>query len=158
MTNLINTLTLDLLQKQILLDLWNIEYPEKLKHKSLAEFELYLNDLQQLSHFLLLDDLTNILGWAFSFERNSEFWFAIILNKDKQKKGYGTQLLNRLKQQHPILNGWVIDHDKDLKSDGKPYLSPLNFYKKNNFAVISSVRLETDKISAVKIRWKKEII
>lgn len=144
--------------KTILLELWNTEYPEKIKHTSLAEFELYLTDLQQLSHFLLLDDLANILGWAFSFERNNENWFVIILSEKAKNKGYGTRLLKRLKEKHAILNGWVIDHNKDIKVDGSPYLSPLNFYKKNNFSVIPSVRIETGKISAVKIQWKNEII
>ena len=151
-----HTTSLDQRQKQDLLTLWNTEYPEKLNFASISALETYLHDLQDLNHLLLLNDSKLIVGWAFSFERTTEDWFAIILSEEAKNKGYGTQMLNTIKARHNILNGWVIDHDHDLKADGQPYRSPLDFYKKNNFAVIPLVRLETEKISAVKIQWKKE--
>ena len=71
-------------------------------------------------------------------------------------KGFGTQLLNLGKEKESVLNGWVIDHDKDKKRNGENYISPLNFYLKNGFEVFPDNRLELEKLSAVKIRWKKE--
>ncbi|MFT4741942.1 MAG: hypothetical protein ACI9L9_002739, partial [Marivirga sp.] len=52
-------------------------------------------------------------------------------------------------------NGWVIDHSNERKSNGRLYISPLNFYLKNGFKKLSRNRLELDKISAVKIKWEK---
>ncbi|MCB0473527.1 MAG: hypothetical protein KDC56_10755, partial [Flavobacteriaceae bacterium] len=59
------------------------------------------------------------------------------------------------KEKETELNGWVIDHDNDYKINGELYKSPLNFYLKNGFQKSSDRRLELEKISAVKIKWKK---
>lgn len=67
----------------------------------------------------------------------------------------GTELLNTRKQNNSILNAWGIDHDTDLKLNGTIYKSPLPFYLKNEFEVLSTTRLDTDKIKAVKIKWTK---
>ncbi len=50
---------------------------------------------------------------------------------------------------------WAIDHNNDIKANGRIYLSPLNFYKKNNFIIHANTRLELEKISAAKIEWLK---
>lgn len=51
--------------------------------------------------------------------------------------------------------GWAIDHNLDNKVNGETYKSPLEFYVKNNFEILSKEQLELDTISAVKIQWKK---
>lgn len=141
-------------QKQQILQLWNNEYPEKLAYKNLEGFENYLEKLNEVNHFLLLDD-EKIQGWAITFKRESETWFAIILSGDLHGKGWGTKILNKLKQNTEELHGWVIDHNTDKKLNGNFYKSPLEFYLKNNFDILSDVRLELEIMSAVKIRWKK---
>ena len=72
-----------------------------------------------------------------------------------QGKGFGMLLLDELKKNKLILNGWVIDHQNYLKQNKEPYLSPLFFYTKNGFLVENDIRIENDKISAVKIRWEQ---
>ncbi|HOZ86647.1 MAG TPA: hypothetical protein PL029_02765 [Bacteroidia bacterium] len=135
--------------------LWNQEYPEKIKHNTQADLQVYLNTLNNLKHYLLIDGEEEIKGWAFSFQREAADWFAIILHSNIKNQGYGTLLLNRLKENRLCLYGWVIDHDADKKSDGEIYISPLGFYLKNNFVISAQERLETEKISAVKIQWQK---
>ena len=49
--------------------------------------------------------------------------------------------------------GWVIDNDAEMKLDGKPYRSPLSFYQKRGFKIHRDIRIETEKLSAVKIEW-----
>lgn len=93
------------------------------------------------------------MAWAATFERDEEKWLAMILDTMAQRKGLGSALLKTISNQQGDLNGWVIDHDREIKQNGSPYLSPINFYVKNNFVICSSVRLETEKISAVKIKW-----
>ena len=90
----------------------------------------------------------------FDFVRDNQKWFAIILDSKIQGKGIGTKILNLAKEKENELNGWVIDHDSDKRRNGKSYKSPLNFYLRNGFEKLSKTRLESDKISAVKIRWK----
>lgn len=139
--------------KNKLFDLWNNEYPEKLSYNNLAEFDIYLQNLPNLTHFLLTMNGELILGWAFTFDRDNERWFAIILSEEIHGKGLGRRMLDELKQVEQVLNGWVIDHDNDKKKNGRQYTSPLKFYEKCGFGILSGIRLELDKISAVKIRW-----
>ncbi|MFL9834332.1 GNAT family N-acetyltransferase [Chryseobacterium terrae] len=141
-------------QKQQILQLWNNEYPEKLAYKNLEDFENYLEKLSEVNHFLLLDD-EKIQGWAITFKRENEIWFAIILSENLHGKGWGTKVLNELKQNTEELNGWVIDHNNDKKMNGNFYKSPLRFYLKNDFEVLPEIRLELEIMSAVKIKWKK---
>ena len=72
-----------------------------------------------------------------------------------QKKGIGKLILNTVKETEDELNGWVIDGAGNLKLDGSEYLSPIEFYKKNGFEILENARLESEKMSAVKIKWKK---
>ena len=143
---------LSLQHKKTILELWNNEYPKNLEYQTVDEFENYLSNLLNPTHYLLLIN-DNLIGWAFTFIRENETWFAIIISDKFQQKGYGKILLNELKKDHLFLNGWVIDNNNQLKSNGNLYKSPLEFYIKNEFAIIDNIRLETEKLSAVKIIW-----
>ena len=148
----IKTKSLTSSQKKHIFNLWNNEYPQNLKYNSINEFESYLNQLNNLNHYLFtIND--EIMGWAFTFERESEKWFALIISEIVHGKRYGTNFLNQLKEDNLVLNGWVIDNNNQLKSNGNLYKSPLDFYIKNEFSIIHNIRLETDKLSAVKIIW-----
>ena len=142
--------------RQQVFDLWNNEYPANLSYNSLTEFENYLQNLTKLKHYLLTSATDLVLGWALTFDRDSEKWFAIILSEKIKGKGFGRKILNELKQDESILNGWVIDHNNDKKKNGLTYVSPLKFYEKCGFETQTDERLELDKISAVKIKWTKE--
>lgn len=144
------------MQQLELFDLWNKEYPEKITYNSFLDFEIYLNNLLNARHYLLLNDQEQITGWAFDFDRQSETWFVIIVRNNEHKKGLGTDLLNFLKSKNTSLNGWVIDHNTDRKKDGDFYPSPLEFYLKNGFQIQKGIRLELETLSAVKIIWTKK--
>ncbi|MBL4708404.1 MAG: GNAT family N-acetyltransferase [Flavobacteriales bacterium] len=139
--------------KKDIYTLWNKEYPKNLSYSKLSQFDDYLRKLDEQSHLLLIDEQEKIKGWYFSFDRANEHWFAMILDTSIQGNGWGTKLLNTAKEKDSILNAWGIDHSNDVKQDGTPYSSPIEFYLKNGFEIISSERLELDHISAVKIRW-----
>ena len=141
-------------QKEILLKLWNKEYPTQLAYSSLFEFEAYLAGLENTIHTLLISH-NEIMGWYFEFNREGERWFAMLLDSGVHGHGLGTELLNRAKSDSMELNAWVIDHNRDKKIDGSAYRSPLNFYIKNGFQVLHGQRLEMEKISAVKIKWTR---
>lgn len=139
-------------QKNEIVKLWNKEYPSNLIYKSIDEFDEYLSKLIDPEYFIVSSD-NDILGWAVVFFREQEIWFAIILDSKVQSKGLGTKLLKELKVKYNTLNGWVVDHDNFSKIDGSNYKSPMQFYLKNNFFICENVRIENEKISAVKIRW-----
>jgi hypothetical protein len=151
---IIQTQVLTLEQKESLFELWNAEYPERIGYKDLSEFQDYLDGLLKIKHHFLFDDLNQIFGWAFTFIREEENWFGIIIDSKMQGKRFGSLLLEELKMETSILNGWVIDHQNDVKRNKESYLSPLSFYIKHGFVVDELVRLENDKISAVKIIWE----
>lgn len=142
--------------KTEILELWNNEYPEKLSYQSITEFDNYLSKLGEQSHILMKCENQGIKGWYFDFVRDNEKWFAIIIDSNFHGQGFGKKLLELAKSKENELNGWVIDHNKDKKKNGESYNSPLNFYLKNGFEKIVKSRLELDKISAVKIKWKNK--
>ena len=150
---IIKTTRLNVEAKRQVFDLWNSEYPEKLTYKSLTEFDNYLFNLSNLTHYLLTNKEHLILGWALTFERLNEKWFAIILSEKIKGKGLGRKMLIELKKNEQILNGWVIDHNNDKKKNGHKYVSPIKFYEKCEFKILADERLELDIISAVKIKW-----
>ena len=142
-------------QKQQLFGLWNSEFPLSLLHRQPDDFENYLFKLINPKHYLIsLSDKT-IVAWAYSFERYRETWFGLLVHPLYQRKGHGSRLLDILKQENPELNGWVIDHRADVKLSGESYLSPVDFYLKNEFRSIPDFRLELDLLSAVKMNWTK---
>ena len=150
---------LSLQDKEVLLQLWNNEYPEKLNYQTMNEFDLYLDGLSEKNHYLLIDDQSKINAWAFTFVRDNENWFAIILDGNIQGKGNGSLLMNELKKDKTSLNGWVIDHENDVKQNKEYYKSPLLFYIKNGFTIFEEIRIENQKMSGVKINWNiKNII
>ena len=140
-------------QKIIVCRLWNNEYPKALCYNSVDNFDAYLNILTNQRHHILLDNDGQIKAWGFEFTRDLEKWFAIIVNIDVHLKGFGTILLDSIKQNNTQLNGWVIDHENDIKQNGDIYKSPLQFYIKNKFKMLADTRLDTDIIKAVKITW-----
>lgn len=150
---IVQTTELNEQAKKQVFDLWNNEYPEKFSYNNLTDFDDYLQNLSNLTHFLLTSDESLILGWALTFDRENEKWFAIILSEKIKGKGLGRKMLEKLKQVEHVLNGWVIDHDNDKKTNGQLYASPLKFYEKCGFEILKEVRFELDKISAVKIKW-----
>jgi GNAT superfamily N-acetyltransferase len=152
---IIETKSLNQIQKEAVFQLWNSEYPEKLSYETITQLEDYLELLLEQKHYLLLDENQNIKGWCFTFLRASEKWFAIIIANDLQGKGFGKLLLETIKKDEKILNGWVADHDNDYKNNGEVYKSPLGFYLKNGFKVIENQFIRNDKIAVIKICWEE---
>ena len=79
--DIIQTTELNQQEKKQILDLWNNEYPEKLTYNSITEFDNYLHNLSNITHYLLNNKENLILGWAFKFERDNKKWFAVIIAK-----------------------------------------------------------------------------
>tara|TARA_R100000935_G_C2818450_1_gene158496 strand:+ start:1068 stop:1550 length:483 start_codon:yes stop_codon:yes gene_type:complete len=142
-------------QKQEIFELWNNEYPRNLKYNDIAELDEYLSTLEDQNHILLIDDNGKIEGWYSDFIRDQERWFLAILNSKIQGKKFGTQILNMAKEANEQLNGWVINSDNFIKTNGQLYKSPTDFYKKQDFQILEETKLETDRLSAIKIKWSK---
>jgi ribosomal protein S18 acetylase RimI-like enzyme len=135
------------------MQIWNEVYPVALVYRDFAAFEEYLFKIGDPIHYVISEN-QKILGWMATFERTNERWFSIIINPNHQNQGLGRMLLDGAKKEAQSLNGWVVDHDNDLKSNGEAYNSPLHFYIKNGFQVIRETRLEIENLSVVKIQWK----
>ena len=60
-----------------------------------------------------------------------------------------------MKSENELFYGWVIDHNDDLKSNGKYYQTPMPFYVKHGFEILEDIRIESEMIRAVKIKWGK---
>jgi GNAT superfamily N-acetyltransferase len=143
-------------QKLTALRTWNTEYPVRLQMPGMAEFDAFLGTLTNPKYYLFIDDAENIAGWAATFTAGPVRSFFIMLSGAYHGKGYGTILLNELKKEGPQLFAWAIDHNNDVKPDGTPYPSPINFYLKNGFTVNNDLRLEDEQLSAVNILWEEK--
>ncbi len=71
-------------QKEQVIKLWNSEYPEKLQLKDINAFDNYLSNLEDINHSLIINEYDEILGWFVDFIRDSERWFAMIINDSTQ--------------------------------------------------------------------------
>lgn len=138
----------------ILYSLWNKTYPISVTYDSFEKFQEYLHDLQNLEHLLLETSEGAILGWYFEFTREEARWFGIIISSEIQGKGWGRKLMLQAQSTTPTLYGWVVDHDRDLKTDGTPYRSPVDFYLSLGFE-LQEERLEKGAVSCAKIMWKR---
>lgn len=149
---IIKTKTLTNRQFHQINQLWNKEYPVKLKDR----FGFLLDGVRKYNHYLIEDVNNNVIAWAVDFEKNNEVRFSIIVDTKQQGKGLGTFLITRLKEDLSDFCGWVVDHDDDKKANGQNYLSPLSFYVKNGFEVLRDIRIDNDVLHAVKIRRMKD--
>lgn len=140
-------------QKQNILNLWNNEYPEEIAYASIEEFNTYLDNLSDHSHYFISDGDIADIGWAMTFKRNNELNFAMIVHSEYQRMGVGTYLIDKIKEGQHKLVGWTIESGEYQKGSGGPYISPIKFYKKNHFEIHSNKYLENAPINAVKISW-----
>lgn len=136
-------------QKDHINKLWNEEYPVKLANR----FELLLDGIADYNHYLIEDEEQNVLAWAVDFVKENETRFSIIVDSKHQGKGLGGSLLNRLKLENKEFYGWVIDHNNDLKNNGEQYQTPIAFYLKHGFEILPEIRIESEMIRAIKIKW-----
>jgi GNAT superfamily N-acetyltransferase len=144
----------DTVQKAAILRLWNREYPSLIQLAAMENLEDYFARLRPECHLFLLDNEGTVRGWLFLFVREQETWFAMILDREVQGRGFGSLLLEAAGKQTQVMNGWAIDGDGYCKADGSSYPSPLPFYLKKGFEVLED-RLETP-FSAVKVRWMRK--
>ncbi|WP_299456121.1 GNAT family N-acetyltransferase [uncultured Microscilla sp.] len=141
-------------QKEQVRTIWNRVYPAQIGHSNILSFEKYLAPLHNATHWLVQTKQAIIKGWFITFDRHNDRWFAMLLNDDIQGQGIGSGLLQHAQAQNKVLNGWVIDHHHYVRKDGQTYISPIEFYIKNGFQVLTDQRLETEQLSLVKVRWE----
>lgn len=141
-------------QKLDIVELWNQEYPEALSLSGLDAFEDYLQNLSDQHHLIVSDEAGTVMGWLIYFIRDDERCFAMLLNASLQGKGWGSKLLNLAKAYNSALNGWVIDNDTEPKQNGENYKSPIAFYRKNGFEILSNIQWKKNNINGIKVRWQ----
>lgn len=147
--NIIRTRILSVNQFYCIHRLWNEEYPATLKDR----FPLLLEGVVNYHHYIIEDTDQNVIAWAVDFEKEGQVRFSIIVSSAHKGKGLGTQLVEQLKTNNNELYGWVIDHNEAIKANGETYQSPMAFYLKHDFKILKDIRLDTEMIKAVRIKW-----
>lgn len=141
-------------QKAQLFKLWNSVYPIAFQYADLAAFEVFLNSISPIKHYML--ELDNVFaGWCFIFDRNDERWFGIVVDPSFHKKGLGKTLIHTIQSDEDELNGWVITDKNLLKTNGEIYPSPLQFYLKIGFNQMPEITETYNGVNVVKINWQK---
>jgi hypothetical protein len=79
---------------------------------------------------------------------------------DRQKEEinalWNSEYPAKLKAENHEFYGWVIDHDMDVKLNGEHYKSPMPFYLKHDFEILSEQRIDSEMIRAVLIRYSSQ--
>ncbi len=149
---IIKTKTLSEKQSSQINQLWNDEYPIKLKDR----FAILLDGADWHNHYIIEDKEQNVIAWAVDFEKEKQIRFSIIVDTKHKGKGIGELLITKLKEENEEFYGWVIDHNDDLKSNGTYYQTPMPFYLKHGFEILENIRLDNEMIKAVLIKWSKK--
>lgn len=140
-------------QKADIREIWNAVYPDFIAFSHSTDFDSYLNTLRHCTHYIASDYRGKVFGWLATFHRDDERWMVMMIDESAQSKGVGKGLLRTAQDHEDVLCGWVVDHDRYVKVNGKRYRSPLSFYVNEGFEVLSDVRFEDGKLSAVKVKW-----
>ena len=149
---IIKTKKLNELQISQINDLWNDEYPLKLKDR----FPILLDGADWHNHYIIEDKQQNVIAWAVDFEKEKQIRFSIIVASKHKGKGLGGLLIDKLKVENKEFYGWVIDHNDDLKINGENYQSPMPFYLKHGFEILNDIRIDNEMIKAVLIKWSEK--
>lgn len=149
---IISTKILSEKQSSQINQLWNDEYPLKLKDR----FPILLDGADWYNHYVVLDEAENVVAWAVDFEKEKQIRFSIIVSSKHKGKGLGGLLIAQLKEENKEFYGWVIDHNDDLKSNGEYYQTPMPFYLKHGFEILNDIRIDNEMIKAVLIKWSKK--
>lgn len=140
-------------EKEAIRQLWNVEYPAVIAHKTPASFDAYLAPLEDQNHVLVINENQVIQAWFFDFVRNNERNFAMIVSRQAQGRGIGRKLINQAQTLHSNLNGWVVKTNGLLRADGSGYPNPKDFYLKCGFTVLEDQIWKTEAFETVKIHW-----
>lgn len=149
---LIKTKKLNELQISQINQMWNDEYPLKLKDR----FPILLDGATWFNHYIIEDEQQNVCAWAVDFKKDDQIRFSIIVDRKHKGKGLGGLLIDQLKAENNEFYGWVIDHNEDEKTNGEKYLSPMPFYLKHGFEILNDIRIDNEMIKAVLIKWSKK--
>jgi len=144
-------------EEDIILRLWNSEFPVKSMLSDFRDFELNFVDTFDWHHYFIYKD-DKIIGWGFKFLRYSGTWFVMVIDRIFQRQGYGKILLNNMLQQENEVNCWVIDYENYERTDGSCYPPPIKFLMANGFSPLKDIRGFNGKVSALKFVLKREII
>jgi GNAT superfamily N-acetyltransferase len=139
-----------------LLQLWNSVYPVSVCYTNVEDFRKYLQNLQDPEHLVLKSQTGKVMAWGFTFHRENERWFGLLVQNEFQGTGLGSLLLEKMMESETQLSGWITDHDRSLKQTGEVYPSPMGFYLKHGFIAHPGIRLETDSLSALKMVWTRK--
>lgn len=145
------TLTDDL--KLEIIKIWNAEFSKQLAYDSIEGYDKWLNSIEDPTHVLVYSNTGELIAWCTDFNRNKERWFSILIIRSHHGKGLGRMMLDKMKARNTHLCGWAVDHNRDTRSDGSAYPSPIAFYEKNGFEILD-IRDEKKDLSVVKIKWE----
>ena len=132
--------------------LWDEEYPVKLN----GRFPILFDGADWYNHYIMEDEHNNVIAWAVDFQKDNQIRFSIIVDTNHKGQGLGGMLIEKLKSENSEFYGWVIDHNDDLKSNGTTYHSPMPFYLKHGFEILPDIRIDSEMIRAVLIKWSSE--
>jgi hypothetical protein len=140
-------------EKEAIRQLWNVEYPTVIAHKTPASFDAYLAALADQNHVLVVDENQVIQAWFFDFVRNNERNFAMIVSRQAQGRCLGKMLIKQAQSRNTDLSGWVVKTEGLLRADGSVYPNPKDFYLKCNFTFLEDQIWKSEEFETMKICW-----
>ena len=96
----------------------------------------------------------HLVAWLQLNDAKGKYWFNMLVVRDKQGLGFGSQLLEHVKDKVPNLHGWVVPHNNYFLFNREPYYSPLKFYEKCGFKVDPNYQ-NRNGIDVVEVTWER---
>ena len=134
--------------------MWNSAFPLEIAYETVNETELFLAGLSKLRHIKAFES-EQMIGWMGIFERHGECWFIILASTAHQRKGTGTALIAKAKEDEEELNGWIVLSEEHKISSGAYYRSPAGFYEKQGFTLNENRSMTARGLESHHIQWKK---
>lgn len=142
--------------------MYNSEYPKIIDRASLQDCKNRLLDTEKPAKIFTARSIqsegSKLIGLIIVRPKKGEEnipWFSMVIQREYQRKGIGTILIDMAKQHYEKLHGWCTPADGYEREDGSTYPSPLGFYKKHGFKIIKKNVNDVDGLDLVEIGWSK---
>lgn len=136
------------------IELYSAEYPKFTRELKFESFLNFLKKNESIKVIIAVEE-DKLIGWLMiSFAENQGLYHLnMLVHREFQRIGIGSQLLTHAKVIFNELYGVVVPVSRYKRRDGTQYQTPIDFYKKNGFLPTGKKFIEYKNVQVVEIKW-----